>query len=430
MKNILIAIIIFFPAFCFAQEMKIVGRIPQSNGEKLYRIQVGAFRQTANAEKALNDLRDVGLNPVYENYMDYRRVVLTGINARDIPLILSKIRNSGFNEAWVREEQATSSFSIVVSGGVVNEIIHSNNTEPLTIVQTIPSFRGSSESSANTYQANAPLVFFFNDKIYLGSIEENIEITADRRPVNGTIIINEGYNGFAVLTLTPDTPLPEDKEISITLRKELQDAGGNHMLEDLHLAYIAEKGSETNFNRDNFGFESENDGIVFTGDGKSSVTRGPLHPFEGNYYAAISTGNYIVSDTGVAIGSTSSHIQLGPIMEPFSSLSFYYNFISSEFNDYVGSVFDDTAMVTIYGPRGTHSKIITSVNRIGFNNKAFAGYPGMPDDGDLYAGHTEWQHYSIENVNVGNPAFIIFTVTDVGDDVYSSILAIDAIDLK
>jgi hypothetical protein len=87
-------------------------------------------------------------------------------------------------------------------------------------------------------------------------------------------------------------------------------------------------------------------------------------------------------------------------------------------------------MFTIYGPKGTHSEIITSVNRVKYDNTRFENYPGMPDTGDDYAGHTGWQRYRIENVDVGSPAYIIFTVTDVGDDIFSSILAVDALEIK
>jgi len=319
----------------------------------------------------------------------------------------------------------SSKVSIIVKGtGAVTEI-DSSVTGPLLIVQTIPSFSGSGE---NTYQANAPVVFFFNNKIYLDSVQGNIDVAVDGRTINGIAVINEGANGYAVLTFTPNEPFPVGKEISITMKKELQNSGGNPMQRDINLSYITEKGSDTNFS-DNLGFESGSKGVVFTGDGAIGTAKGSLVPYEGSHFAAISTGEYIVS-MGAAINSRSSQIELGPIQEPFSTLGFYYDFISAEFNEYVGSVFDDTAMVTIYGPKGTYTEIITSVNMVRFKNTQFSNYPRMPDQGDSYSGHTGWLYHRIENIDVGTPAYIIFTVTDVGDSAYSSILAVDALELK
>jgi hypothetical protein len=223
--------------------------------------------------------------------------------------------------------------------------------------------------------------------------------------------------------------LPTDKDVSVVVKKELQDDGGNPMPEEITLSYTTSQSSETTF-ADNLGFESGNNGIIFAGDGAINTAIGTLVPFEGEYYAAISTGERIISNEGMAIGSSSSQIQLGPIENPFSSLSFYYDFISSEFNDYVGSRFDDNAMVTIYGPEGSYTEVIATVNRVARNNTAFTDYPKMPDKGDYYAGHTGWRDYHIENINVGLPAYVIFTVSDVSDNIYSTILAIDSLELE
>jgi len=430
MKKILAVIIIFLSTHCFAQTMNISGRIPQADSNKLYRIQVGSFRQVHNAARVFNRLRNAGLNPVYENFTDYTRVALSNISAGNIPHVLNILQNAGFNDVWIREEKPVSVFTIMTSGGgTVNEITNTGRNEPLEIVQTIPSFPGG-ESIENKYPVNAPIVFFFNEKIYLYSLEGNIELSADGSPIDGTIIISEGENGFAVLTLTPNTSLPAGKNIYVTVKDNLLDGGGNRMMENVSLSFITEQGSETSFNRNNFGFEAGSNGVFFTGDGAISTARGDLIPFEGNYYAAISTGEKIVSKEGEAIGSSTSQILLGPVQETFSSLVFHYNFISAEFNEYIGSEFDDNAMVTIFGPEGTYTEIITTVNRVGNNNTMFSNYPGMPDEGDSYAGQTGWQRYQIDNINVGFPAYINFTVTDVADDIYSSILAVDAIELK
>ena len=395
-------------------------------------IQTGAYREMANAESDFVRLQSAGLNPSYESYNGLNRVVINGISEGDIPSMLQRLYDAGFSDVWIRESTVpmeASNFTIFVNAGAVTEITPTGSTAPLRIVQTIPSFR-EADSEDNTYQADAPVIFFFSDVIYLGSLEDNIVITADGIPVDGTIVINEGAGGYAILTFTPAEVLPDGAEVAITMRQGLMDGGGNPMSMDLNLSYITEEGSQTIFRRSNFGFENGYDGIIFSGDGAISVARGSLLPFEGSYYAAISTGTNLVSDAGTAIGLRSSQIQLGPIMEDFTSLSFYYDFISAEFNEYVGSRYDDTAMITIYGPLGVHTEVITSVNIVGYDNHAFAGYSGMPDVGKDYAGHTGWQYFFIDNIEIGSPAFIIFTISDVGDDHLSSILAVDDLVLE
>jgi len=428
MKHIIAAILLFLSSVCFAQSLRLIGSYPHPSSPLLYRIQAGSYADAANAEAAFNRLRSAGLNPVYENNRNNRRVVVAGISAVNVPYIVYIMYYTGFYEIWIREDKISSEFSIVNNGnGAVNVINDFDDKEPLAIVQTIPSFQNQ-ESDSNIYQSNAPVVFFFNDKIFSNSIGENIDITVDGMPVDGTITISEGSNGYAVLTLTPTNPLPVGGKIVVVVKKGMQDDGGNQMQSEVNFSYVAEQGSQSNFDN-NLGFESGDNGIAFTGDGAVDAAKGALVPFEGSRYTAISTGVGIVSNKA-AINSRSSQILLGPIQRPFTSLAFHYDFISAEFNEYVGSRYDDNAMVTIYGPGGSHTEIITSVNKVRQSNTGFGNYPKMPDGGDSYAGHTGWRRFQIENINVGYPAYIIFSVTDVGDSRLSSILAVDALEMK
>jgi len=398
----------------------------REEADRSYRVQVGSFREAANAEAALNTLRNAGLNPVYENHMDFRRVILPRVSTRDISAVLNTVYNSGFSDVWLREEPAASQFTIIIQGdAAVTEIQETGSTAPLAIVQTVPSFGVA--VTDRTHHASAPIVFFFNNRIYLHSIAPNVEVTADGTPIDGTIVIDEAASGFAILTFTPSNPLPAGREISIVMGQGLQSARGIRMPADVGLSFVTERGAETDF-VGNYGFELGETGVAFAGDGAIRAATGSLVPFEGYYYAAISTGSRILSNN-VAQNNRSSYIILGPIPEPFYSLSFYYNFVSAEFNEYVWSQFDDTASVTVFGPRGTYSRVITSVNIVETDNMPFTGHPGLPDGGDTYVGYTGWRNFRIEDLDVGSPAYITFTVTDVGDDALSSILAIDAIEL-
>jgi len=83
---------------------RIIGQIPDNSSTKLYQIQVGAFLIPQNAENAYYKLVIEGFNPVYEKYHDFTRVMITGISAAQIPNDLKKIKQAGFNEVIIRED--------------------------------------------------------------------------------------------------------------------------------------------------------------------------------------------------------------------------------------------------------------------------------------------------------------------------------------
>ncbi|GHV95110.1 hypothetical protein AGMMS50293_14300 [Spirochaetia bacterium] len=91
----------------FAQQsttFKIIGRVPNTESTKLYQLQVGAFKIEQNAETAFGNLSAASLNPVYEKYLDFTRVMIRGIGAKDIASCLEKLRALGFNEIIIRED--------------------------------------------------------------------------------------------------------------------------------------------------------------------------------------------------------------------------------------------------------------------------------------------------------------------------------------
>jgi cell division protein FtsN len=77
----------------------------KKGSNKLYRLQVGSFLISANAVRAFNRLENAGLQPVYEKYGKYTRVVLPDIREKDISLYTEKINAAGFREIWRREER-------------------------------------------------------------------------------------------------------------------------------------------------------------------------------------------------------------------------------------------------------------------------------------------------------------------------------------
>ena len=97
--------LLFISTFGFAQQgssIRITGRIPDAQDSNLYAIQVGAFRLPANAERMFERLRNASMNPVYESYMDFTRVMIAGIRAADVPVYLEAMRRAGFPEVFIK----------------------------------------------------------------------------------------------------------------------------------------------------------------------------------------------------------------------------------------------------------------------------------------------------------------------------------------
>jgi rare lipoprotein A len=95
------------PAVVESGPARLRGAVPDESGlsgEKLYRIQVGAYIQPKNAVDAFDKLKRVGLNPAYEKYNDFYRVVLVGIKNVEVQSVAEKLGQAGFKEAIIREE--------------------------------------------------------------------------------------------------------------------------------------------------------------------------------------------------------------------------------------------------------------------------------------------------------------------------------------
>jgi hypothetical protein len=84
---------------------KILGSIPPVENRKTYRLQVGAFKVQRNAVDVYNRLKNGGLNPAYERYLDFIRVVLPGIEAQDVFVYAEQLGALGFTEVLSRLER-------------------------------------------------------------------------------------------------------------------------------------------------------------------------------------------------------------------------------------------------------------------------------------------------------------------------------------
>ena len=312
-------------------------------------------------------------------------------------------------------------YKVLNSGNAgVTTASDTNDFSGLTIAQAIPSVSGVE------YPANMPILFFFDDKILLPSITpENFIVTENGKQVKGTVSINEQANGYAILSFTPQKQFASNAAIKIILTTNLHDDAGLGSEQDYVLEYTTTAANNTSFDS-NSGFENGTNGVTFVGDGNVLIgAQGCVSPFGGTSFAAITSGAQLISMDS-AIGNASSIMILGPISSSVSSVSFKYNFLSAEFQEFVGSQFDDSFVAIVAGSNGAYSEFITSVNTIGTaGNTACTAFPGMADAGDTYFGTTGWLNKQISFPNMGNNTYIIFIVTDVSDTIYSSIVCID-----
>jgi len=316
--------------------------------------------------------------------------------------------------------EETSFYKIVNNGTAgATAITDGGDTEPLSVAQAIPSVNG------QQYPAKAPIVFFMNDKVLLPSINENTFIVKENgNQVAGIISVNEASNGYAIVTFTPNNEFSANADIEATLTTGMQDDGGQPMGEEMTYNYttFSEPSDDVGGSE---GFENGTDGMLFVGDGSiMSGTQGCIDPFGGSSFAAITTGDMIVSG-GAAIGGASSAMILGPFDGDVSSVSFNYNFLSAEFLEWVDSEYDDSFMAVVVGEDGAYAELITSVNIIGMDNSQCMGFPGMPDTGDEYAGYTGWVNKQMNFDSISGPVYVIFIATDVADQIYSTVVGVD-----
>ena len=102
--TLMAALVLSLPTQVFARDSRAEADIPSSPLPPMRRIQVGAFRSSAAAQRAFDTLQNAGLNPIFENHSGFIRVVLPGIEAGRVPSILPLVRHAGFRDVWIREE--------------------------------------------------------------------------------------------------------------------------------------------------------------------------------------------------------------------------------------------------------------------------------------------------------------------------------------
>ena len=124
-------------AYWRAGSTAIIGKIPSDESSQLYKIQLGAFKKSKNAKRVFDRLNEASLNPIYEKYRNYTRVILPGIPARDVADYLEKIQELGFREAWIKADAeklpvSTAALPIIASNEIGFRTIRVGETKNIS----------------------------------------------------------------------------------------------------------------------------------------------------------------------------------------------------------------------------------------------------------------------------------------------------------
>ncbi len=178
-------------------------------------------------------------------------------------------------------------------------------------------------------------------------------------------------------------------------------------------------------------FERKLAGWKKDGDGRSISRLGSVTPTSGERMAIISTGLGYTLEKG-------SIVQSGYIPKGTTSMTFDWNFLSEEFLEYIGSVYDDPFEVclTIKGENNKKDVVLDlGVNKIASLFEATSTQKGnlisvSPeiafDHGDVWM--TGWQTQVIDMTKyAGQYVKLEFSVRDASDTIYTTAVLIDNI---
>jgi len=130
--------LILISAFCFAQDVRIIGSVPSSNDSRLYQIQVGAFLDIRYAQNAYDRLERASLNPVYERFNNFTRVIAARIPASQVTRTINTLRSLGFTEIIIRLDNASVTQAAPSAGSAAETVVPAIPTAVVIPSSTVP----------------------------------------------------------------------------------------------------------------------------------------------------------------------------------------------------------------------------------------------------------------------------------------------------
>ncbi len=315
-----------------------------------------------------------------------------------------------------------------------NGITDPDDKTPPSVVQAVP------PDMSTEVDPGTVIALFFDDALIsstvtTSSVQVTRQINGD--PIPGQLLLGQSQAENTIVTFIPTGTLPLDEWIDVDLPASggVQDNGGNELAYTYNMSFQTAGSSVGTFDSNNWGFEDGTIGFSISGDGARLIEQEDIIPPQGSWMAAISSGEYYLGEGGVvsetpALDFTTSVLTTGDITATGTTLKFDYDFVSAEFNEYVGSEFDDTFVVAVRGTNGVYSEVVTSVNIVGEVDDVPLTLPESYTNADfalIDAGSTGWKTKSINISSLGSPISIAFIVSDVGDNALTTIVFIDNI---
>lgn len=350
-----------------------------------------------------------------------------------------------------------------------------------------------------------PLMVFFGDIIDTDTVNaKNMllkEANGDHDDiVSGQIGFSTSTAGNTIVTFTPNNPLKANTNYVFEVNANLKDSEIWNQFQEIGIALEPEEGDDDNktltqeqvLERRKKVVQKIQGPVIYnsliwipvsyhevrfkTGDDSAvsedltenmSFQKGTLDGFSksGGTHVISSFGSLQiqsakVSDNNVAVissldissrdnaGGTAGSLVTADIKVPAGAqwMAFDTNFITAEFPNYIGSIYDDTYLVSIRTPFGVQTINVASVNSLGLFkiDESVAGAPGLIGSLDkfnvlnantqpavgtqLLNGETTW-HTRAFYVGglVGQTINLSFHITNVGDKIYQSMAFIDNI---
>jgi hypothetical protein len=165
-------------------------------------------------------------------------------------------------------------------------------------------------------------------------------------------------------------------------------------------------------------------GWTVEGDGRIITQLGPITPFGGSFMGIISTGLGFTEATG-------SISQNFCIPADATTMSVNWNFLSEEFMEFVGSIYQDYFRISIIDESGAETVLFEkTIDDIAAEYPPYLVSPDIVfDQGDVYA--TGWQ-ISVLDISsfAGTGVTLVLAAGDVGDSVYDTAILLDDIAIE